>query len=201
VWLKRAKKRLGKTSGLLLITMQIDSIFDQLFGEIYGMPAWRVSPGWGSFLTLEFGDPHLEIREPIAARESVSERVKQDLARRRIFIHGDWHLWIYCCDWEVFAGGQLIGQSTSEATIQKAADILDGQKLIGFSMTAEPLRCRFEFDLNGRLETHPYDGESEQWLFYDSRNHMVLILRADGVYSYGRSDRSDEKEWKPVQIP
>jgi hypothetical protein len=123
------------------------------------------------------------------------------LARRRVFIHGDWHLWIYCCDWEVFSAGQLIGRSTSEATIQKAADILDGQKLVSFSMTAQPLRCRFEFDLDGRLETYPYDGESEQWLFYNSRNHMVLVLRADGVYSYSRSDRSDEKEWKPIQIP
>ncbi len=181
--------------------MRIDPIFDRLFREIYGRPAWRVSPGWGSFLTFEFGEPHLEIREPIAAGSSASQSDREALARRRVFIHGDWHLWIYCCDWEVFSAGKLVGQSTSEASIQRAADILDGQKLISFSMTAEPLRCQFKFDLDGRLETYPYDSESEQWVFYDSRNHMVLVLRADGVYSYGRSDRSDEKEWKSVQLP
>jgi hypothetical protein len=181
--------------------MRIDPIFDRVFAEIYGKPAWRVSPGWGSFLTFEFGDPSLEIREPIVAVRDVSQSEREALARRRVFIHGDWHLWIYCCDWEVASGGNLIGQSTSAPSIQKAADFLDGQKLIRFSFNPEPMRCVFEFDLGGRLETYPYDHENEQWLFFNSRNHHVLVLRADEMYSYGRSDRSDAKNWKPVQIP
>lgn len=181
--------------------MPIDPIFDRVFAEIYGKPTWRVSPGWGSFLTLEFGDPHLEIREPVVSRNDISHPQREQLTNRRVFIHGDWHLWINCCDWKFFSVGELIGQSTCKETIQKAADILDGQKLVKFLIGVEPVRCRFEFDLGGRLDTYPYDGESEQWLFFNSKNHTVLVLRANGVYSYGRSDSIDQKEWMPVQIP
>jgi len=36
----------------------ISSIFQKLFGEVYGLPCWNVKPGYGSSLTLEFGQPH-----------------------------------------------------------------------------------------------------------------------------------------------
>jgi hypothetical protein len=181
--------------------MSIDPIFARVFTEIYGKPAWRVSPGWGSFLTFEFGQPHLEIREPVVARKEASQRVKQALARRHVYIHGDWHLWILCCDWKVFSNRKLIGQSTSASSIQKAADILDGQALVSFLLRSKPVRSIFEFDLGGRLETYPYDRKSEQWRFHDYRNHKVLTLRADRVYSYGPSNRAVAEEWKPIQIP
>lgn len=124
--------------------MRIDSIFEETFSSIYGKPAWRVSPGWGSFLTLEFGDPHLEVREPVAAKGNVSERVKKERARRRVFIHGDWHLWINCCDWEVTSGGNLVGRSTAARSIQTAADFLDGPKIdaIHFEPRTDALRFR-----------------------------------------------------------
>jgi hypothetical protein len=180
--------------------MPIDPIFEKVFAEIYGRPCWRVSPGWGSFLTFEFGDPHLEVREPIQPKAKVSPRVSKDLMRRRIFIKGDWHLWIYCCDWKVFSKGKLIGKSTLQSSIQRAADALDGQKLTRFSIRSKQMRCVFEFDLGGVLETRPYDTQKEQWLFYDDRAHKVLILRADGFYSYERSDVPDSKRWKPIRI-
>lgn len=177
--------------------MRIDPIFDQAFSEIYGKPAWRVSPGWGSFMTFEFGDPHLEIREPKITKRDVDEKVKQALARRNVFIHGDWHLWINCCDWKVTSGGNVVGRSTTDSSIRKAAEFLDGQQLTRFSLTPETVHCVFEFDLGGRLETYPYDDKGEQWLFYDSRNN-VLVLRADGMYSLRPSDQAVEPEWKSV---
>jgi len=180
--------------------MQVDPIFEKVFRKIYGLPAWRVAPGWGSFLTFEFGEPHLDIREPTTAKGNVSEKVRKLLAARRVMIKGDWHLWINCCDWKVWSKKKLIGKSTQASTYQKAADFLDGQKLVQFALL--PLRCHcvFQFDLGGRLETHPYDQKSEQWLFFDKQSHTVLTLRADGNYSYGESDRAGPENWKPVQI-
>jgi hypothetical protein len=179
--------------------MPVDPIFETVFKEIYGKPCWRVTPGHGSFLTFEFGDPHLDIREPVARKEDTPEPVYQDLSSRRVFIHGDWHLWIYCCEWRVFRESKLVGDSSSDARIQQAADFLDGQKLVRFSMRLPTVQCVFDFDLGGRLETRPCDRDSEQRLFFDQMAHKVLVLRADGFYSYHRSDEARTEEWKPIQ--
>jgi hypothetical protein len=180
--------------------MQIVPVFEKNFLKVYGKPCWRVSPGWGSFLTLEFGTPHLVIREPIVPPANAPPKVEQNLKKRRVFINGDYHLWIKSCNWKVRCKRKLVGESTLPESIQSAADALDGQKLTRFSISPRQMRCVFEFDLGGVLETRPYDPQKEQWLFYDSRVHKVLILRADGCYSYQRSDRPAAEKWKPIQI-
>jgi hypothetical protein len=177
----------------------IDPIFETVFKEIYGKPCWQVKRGYGSFLTLEFGDPHLEIREPKVPKENVTGPVRQLMKSRLIFIHGDWHLWIYCCDWKVFHGKKLVGDSSTRVAMRHAANFLDGQKLVGFSLRPQRVQCTFEFDLGGRLETRPYDRRSEQWHFYDRREHMTLTLRADGYHQYDRSDVPPSGKWTPIQ--
>jgi hypothetical protein len=178
--------------------MPIDPVFEDVFGKIYGQPCWRVSPGHGSFLTLEFGEPHLEVSEPEPANPKYSAKMNRSLASRRVFIHGDWHLWIYCCDWKVTDRGKFVGKNTSPASYERAAGFLDGQKLLRVEILARPCRSVFEFDLGARLETRPYDRHSEQWMFFDRAAHKVLTLRADGFYSYHRSDQGGSEKWKPV---
>jgi hypothetical protein len=53
--------------------MLIAPIFHKLFREIYAKPCWNVKPGYGSFFTLEFGRPHLDVREPTEASKNASE--------------------------------------------------------------------------------------------------------------------------------
>lgn len=174
--------------------MQIEEIFRAL----YGKPCWNVKPGHGSFLTMEFGEPHLEIREPIVAGADASPDVREDLARRRVYVHGDWHLWIYCCDWQVFCGQKRIGDSSTKANMLPAADFLDGQALLNVSVSPCDARSIFEFDLGGRLETQPYDHESEQWMLFEP-SHDVLTVRADGRYRYMRSDvPADQGQWNLI---
>ena len=180
--------------------MPADPIFQTMFSQVYGKPCWRVTHGHGSFLTFEFGDPHLEIREPIVPKAEVSPAERDQLMSRKVFIHGDWHLWIYCCAWRVLRGDTLVGDSSSSrAGMEQAADFLDGQKLLQFSITTDGVRCRFDFDLGGTLETWPYDNNSEQWLFFDGPTHKVLTLRADGYFSHHRSDQAGEEQWFPIQ--
>src|SRR5690349_21194900 len=90
-----------------------------LLRPLLGQLAWHVRGGYGSFLTLEFGQPHIEIREPINPSPDHSARVQRNLLRRRAFIVGDWHLWIQYCDWTISVpGGSLtskdIGSSSPE---------------------------------------------------------------------------------------
>jgi hypothetical protein len=158
------------------------------FAPLLGKPCWRVRRVHGSFLTFEFGEPHLEIHEPRKLDPSRSERLHQLFARRRVFIHGEWHLWIYCCDWIVTAGDERIGESSTHERMDRAANELDGQALI--SVRGEGGRWYFDFDLGGRLETRPYEkylATNEQWHLYEASGY-VLTVQADGSFTHAQGD-------------
>ena len=90
------------------------------FRPILGLHAWQVKKGHGSFLTLEFGDPHFVIDEPTAHRPN----------RRIATIVGDWSLFIYCCGWTITQGDEQFAHNEAEDTeIMKATTQLDGQSL------------------------------------------------------------------------
>jgi hypothetical protein len=162
---------------------QIEKVFERILGK----PCWDVKPGHGSFLTLEFGSPHLEVREPIAARKGASTKVREHLARRQVDPRGEWHLWIMYCDWEVHCKGKSVGDSSTKVRTRRAADFLNGQKLIRFSFLPNKAQSVFAFDLGATLKTLPYDKDSEQWWLFEPSN-MVLAVRADGRYKYGPSN-------------
>ncbi len=180
-------------------TGKLDPIFRRVFGRLYGLSCWNVKPGYGSFLTLEFGQPHLQIDEPYEPRGKVSPRVRKTLARRRIYVQGDWHLRIYCCDWLVSERGKVVGDCLSKSRIQKAAWALDGQKLVAVTIIPRGCHSIFEFDLGGRLETRPYNRKYEQWMLF-CPSGRVLTLRADKMYAYKPGNRPIEAEdWKPIE--
>lgn len=159
----------------------------KIFKSVLGKPCWNVKVGHGSFLTLEFGRPHLEIREPIVAAKRSTKRVRDRLARRQVVVHGQWHLWLMYCDWVVLKKGKRLGDSRTKKSARRAADFLNGQRLIEFSISPGTVETVFKFDLGATLRTSPYDARGEQWLLFDPLR-KVLILRADGHYSYTRSD-------------
>ena len=158
------------------------------FAALANRPCWGVRRGQGSFLTFEFGKPRLLIREPIMS-SAASGRVRRLLARRNVYVAGEWHLWIYCCEWTVASGSRVIGDSTTNRRAERAARFLDGQKLVEVVMPARGARTTFRFDLGGVLETRPYDRRSEQWLLYEP-NGYVLIFRADRRCSYTTRGRT-----------
>jgi hypothetical protein len=169
------------------------------FLPLYGLPCWNVRPGYGSFLTIEFGEPHLKIREPHRASQEASPQVQRLFARRKVVVRGAWHLWIYCCQWQVCTGKRRIGHSALETSsrrpIQCAARELDGQQLVHVELEPGRGSSRFSFDLGSWLETTPYDAQSEQWLLYEPSG-MVLTYRADGCYCYQPGDTPpDQKLW------
>lgn len=170
------------------------------FAPFIGLPAWGVQKGHGSMLTFEFGEPSLQIREPIHSSPGASLRTGASLARRKVTPRGEWYLWIYCCNWRCIANGVEIAHSDSaDADIAAAAAELDGQRLL--AVTVEPQRGRstFTFDLGGLLETSPYDdGQDEQWLVYRGASD-VFTYRADGHYNWGPSDeRPGDEVWLPL---
>jgi hypothetical protein len=172
--------------------------FEKVFAGILGKPCWDVKPGQGSFLTLEFGKPHLVVREPIAASKNASARVRELLARRQVHARGEWHLWIYYCNWEVCCRGKRVGDSSTRMSTRRAADFLNGQKLIRISILPRKVQSIFVFDLGATLKTIPYDKNGEQWMIFEP-SQKVRALRADGRYNHVRSDLPPEEgAWKPI---
>jgi hypothetical protein len=162
--------------------------------KLLGLPCWGVRRGTGSFITLEFGEPYLVVREPVV-RQSSLLTVRRSLSRRSVKVHGAWHLWIYCCEWKVESGGRCVGDSSTSRRVDRAVEVLDGQKLIGVVLATRGARTRFIFDLGAVLETRPYDRRSEQWMLF-TPTHQVLTFRADRRYSLTRANGTGEETWR-----
>jgi hypothetical protein len=126
-----------------------------LFRPLVGQLVWNVRRGHGSFVTLEFGQPHISVREPITPSPDSSARVQHDLKRRRVFIAGDWHLFLQYCDWKIsVSGGSLDSQCTSSSPDECLLD-LDGQRLVSVESGFLPHSWKFRFDLGGILDVWP----------------------------------------------
>jgi hypothetical protein len=69
----------------------MDSL-EEIFAPIIGKIAFSLKQTHGSCLFVEFGEPHLQIREPIVPRPEASEKSKISLRRRRVFVVGAWSL-------------------------------------------------------------------------------------------------------------
>ena len=165
------------------------------FAPLLGRPAWQVRKGHGSFLTMEFGDPHLEVRAPSPAAMESSEAVRKLAAKRIVTVRGAWHLWIYCCHWKITREGILEAEDEStDHAIMHAAAFLDGQILDSVAVQSASATV-FRFDLGGTLSTHPYaeGGEDEQWLLYEPTG-TVLSVRGDGKCFRGPGDTPPEDE-------
>ena len=172
------------------------SLIDQVLQPLYGKPCWNAKHGFASFLTFEFGQPHLEIREPIKDLKTKLSSVKRSLSKRNVFVHGEWHLWIYACNWKVLIDDAPIAYSSSSAErTQRAADELNGQALRKVVIDVHSAKTTFCFDFGGRLETTPYDKISEQWLLYEPSGN-VFVLRADLTYAHLPADQPDDaRSW------
>jgi hypothetical protein len=176
--------------------------FNRIWSAVYGYPAWSVKQGYGSFLTLEFGQPELRIREPALASRDASEHVRKFLERRLVTVTGNWHLWIYCCNWLITLGGKEAAESESpDEVIAFATRRLDGQKLLSVARGTTPGSWVFAFDLGGELKTRPSgdDPAVEQWMLYERTSGNVLSVRADDHCSYGAGNRTvGDHEWNPI---
>lgn len=180
----------------------IDDPVEEVFRRLYGQPCWNARSGYGGFMTMEFGKPSLTIREPRAPRPDASPAAAKHAARRIVTVQGQWHLWIHSCAWRVVTNEKRIGHSNlkgySKRPIDRAAQELDGQKLLRVSVHPKSSKTIFEFDLGSRLETRPYNQDGDQWLLYEPSGY-VLALRGDRQYSHQPGNTPpDETVWKPL---
>lgn len=179
------------------------SIIDDIFQPLYGKPSWQVKQGYGSFLTFEFGEPKLHITEPREPSKEASEKLRKRWARRHVYIHGEWHLWVYVCNWYAFhQGKELAHNESTNKVIKNALLELDGQALTSVTVNKSFVSI-FEFDLGGRLEVIPNYNDFEEaddlWLLYEPSGN-VFTLRSDRKYKRAPGDGSEKHERKSLRI-
>ena len=159
----------------------------ELWQPLIGRLVWCVRRGHGSFLTMEFGQPHLVVRAPIASR-SGSERVRRDLARRAVHVQGDWHFWIQYADWRLLSSsGSLDSEKESGTALDECLRDLSGQRLCAVERGASPRSCSWTFDLGAVLDVWPSSEiDDDQWSLY-RWNRDVASCGRDGNLKFEES--------------
>jgi len=172
--------------------MLLQNSVNYALNALNGKVAWNAKKGVGSFITMEFGLPHLVVKEPRTSTKAASKKVLEILARRSVFVHGEWHLWIYCCHWTISSKEVILASDQSANKVMTSAiKFLDGQILKGVQIQASSGSSRFEFDLGGELNTFPGpDAFQKQWMIF-TPDEYVLCYGADGKMSYCKSDTKD----------
>lgn len=175
-------------------------MISDILQKIYNKPCYLVKQISGSSLTFEFGQPYLKILEPRVS-ESKFKSVRQLFSLRNVTVAGEWHIWIYCCNWVLKINNRKIATNNSSGRmIDKALCCIDGQKLLNVIVNPSNGNSVFEFDLGGRLETISYgeDEVNEQWMLFEQEGN-VLSIRDDGRYSYQSGDTpTDEQIWHEI---
>ncbi len=166
---------------------KMSSVLETFVRPLIGAIAWDVKQGHGSFLTFNFGEPKLIVRERF------SRTVRTG---RTVTVRGDSHIWIECCHWRILDDNNQIAFSEDSCeTIAKATAVLNGQRLVAIDVSNG--KTWFYFDVEGLLETWPYedDPRREQWTIFHGEE--CFSYRTDGLAHLGPSDTlPEDKAWQ-----
>ena len=190
--------------------MRVMHPVSEVLQPVLGRTSWLVKRGYGSFITMEYGEPHVDVREPRLWPLRIEGAPAKTL-QRSAFVHGERHLWIYCCEWSLLLEDiQLAHSESDNITMSRALRVLNGQVLQAVDIEPADGRTRFTFDLGCSLLTYPappgsYTSEpAEQWMLYSRSgpDPAVLTIRGDGTYSITDGHVKPEgKSWLPITTP
>jgi hypothetical protein len=157
---------------------------EENFRGLSGLPCWNVRQGYGSFVTLEFGQPRLEIREPIPDSSRAS------LRRRLVTVRGEHHLWVEQCDWSVVEREKQLAHSESETSvITQALAHLDGAILRTVHVFPDRGESVFDFEFDASLRLKRYaDFAPDDPIWHLDSHDRVLSFLSSGQLQFGRSD-------------
>jgi hypothetical protein len=148
-----------------------------LFTPLISQLSWGINRGHGSALRVEFGKPHLQVRNPIQARPSSEDRVKEHLASRRIFPSGQWHFLILDSEWKVSAFGKTCHCNDPKPKVDEALEHLNGQRLVSIEIEPDGKWFVLAFDLGGtlRVSLFPQD-EGTCWSLSDADKGIITTF-------------------------
>ncbi|MFZ0322452.1 MAG: hypothetical protein WAL56_25220 [Candidatus Sulfotelmatobacter sp.] len=144
--------------------MQLKREIGTLFQPLIGQKAWGASVGNGSFVTIEFGEKRLYRRH----------------------YHGQWHLWLYLCEWDLTSNDRLLARSESKRKVmQLAIDNLNGLELRSFAFDSQRMATEFGFELNVSLRCRPYTDaapDEDCWVLFMPDGQVARLRGAELKY-------------------
>lgn len=160
---------------------RIDLILRGLVGEL----VWSAKRGYGTFLTMEFGQPHMVVREPKPSTNN-DALVANILRRRRVTIVGDTSLWIRDSEWSLSSEMGVVDLNSSDTAVEAALQNLDGQKLVDAKRSNAHTLLEFDLGAVFRLGDTIFLDEptSVLWTLYRYENSAISLLR-DGSAKEG----------------
>ncbi|WJF89108.1 hypothetical protein QS306_08125 [Paraburkholderia bonniea] len=160
--------------------MNIERI-NQAFFPIIGEIAWSVKFSHGSYFMVEFGKPHLKIREPIHKKDDSLNSTLPLLRRRRVFLRGEWSLFILDCKWKFTENKESTDQDQPTDVSEKILQLAEGQRLKSVSIDKDCNGCIFNFDMGAKLHITPFDNSDfDQWRLHCS-NGEIFSLKNNGL--------------------
>jgi hypothetical protein len=141
---------------------------EKKISPLLGKRGWGAGLGYGSFITVEFGDP-------IPSQQQKKSR-------------GEWHLWIYCCVWYIEKDNKLLAASEDpRPKLEAAVQYLDNRILHSVKLLPPAFETVFTFDEGIILHLFPvYSEEYEHWKLY-TPNGNVLLIGPGTSWSYENS--------------
>ena len=158
----------------------------EILKPILNKKCWNARVGHGSFLNFEFG----EMKVPA----HYSQRKSRDPNKEKKLIPaiGEWHFWIYMCNWEIYHNYKLIAHSEDETEdMEKGVKNFDGLRLISIDPFSSSGTSEFYFEDNYILKTFPYedeDDDDDHWMIYCPDGN-VFTLQSANRWTYEKSSK------------
>jgi hypothetical protein len=132
---------------------------------------WGVRLGQGSFITMEFGK----------ARKKTSAGS---------IIHGEWHLWLYMCNWRIELPNKILaGSDDSRERIQKVLESATFDKVTDIRVASPSLDLTIQFGSKLKILTFSSSrNELDQWWLF-TRDGNCLAVHGGGKYTYGSENQ------------
>ena len=183
-------------------TLETEMLLRPLIGQI----SWGAERSVGAYIALEFGPPHLEVRQPMESSADSLPEVREILSGRKAAATGRWQLAVEHCEWTVSAFSKKCSNRSSSKVIDGALRALSGQILESVSekRSAGQVEITLKFDLGAILSAKWEIVELDKATAVDLITHAskeIVFWSRDGKISVVESEYLSDSSDSIVYLP
>lgn len=148
----------------------------KILNNLVGLTARRVKLGYGSFITMDFGN---DIEVKVKTKTGVNKHTR-----------GEWHLWVYQCAWRIDKNDKpVVGSEDDRKIIEKLVKCIEGKVLKKFEILTDSFDAKLTFSGNIVLYLFSHiTVEVEQWMLY-TPGDKVLVVGPSTQWKYSSSNK------------